>query len=75
MEEKNMTVEEVLKITINNLKEIQLPVMMADTASRIAGSIKNIQLCINAIEQGQQEEAKKQETPEGNEDGREADPE
>ena len=67
--ENSMTVEEVLQITINNLKEIQLPVMMADTASRIAGSIRNIQLCINAIEEGKQKE------PEGKEDGRKADPE
>lgn len=48
--EGNLTVEEVLKITIKNLSGIQLPVMMAETATRIAGSIKNIQICLDAIE-------------------------
>ena len=68
------TLEEVLKITVLNLAEIQLPVTMAETAARIAGSIQNIQLCLDAIEKSRQE-AKEQEKPEVEEDEREADAE
>ena len=68
------TLEEVLKITVLNLAEIQLPVTMAETAARIAGSIQNIQLCLDAIEKNKQE-AKEQEKPEVQEDEREADAE
>ena len=76
MEKKGMTLEEVLRITADNLSNIQIPVTMAESVGMmIAGSIKNIQLCINAIEEGKQEEAKNQEAPEVEEDGRETDPE
>ena len=68
------TLEEVLKITVLNLAEIQLPVTMAETAARIAGSIQNIQLCLDAIEKNKQE-AKEQEKPEVEEDEREDDAE
>lgn len=68
------TIKEVLKITVLNLAEIQLPVTMAETAARIAGSIQNIQLCLDAIEKSRQE-AKEQEKPEVEEDEREADAE
>ena len=68
------TLEEVLKITVRNLEEIQLPVTMAETAARIAGSIQNIQLCLDAIEKSRQE-AKEQEKPEVKDNGREADAE
>lgn len=68
------TLEEVLKITVRNLEDIQLPVTMAETAARIAGSIQNIQLCLDAIEKSMQE-AKEQEKPEVEEDERESDAE
>lgn len=66
------TLEEVLRITARNLEEIQLPVTMAETAARIAGSIQNIQLCLDAIEKSKTE-SDEQEMPEVKEDGREAD--
>ena len=72
--ENKFTLEEVLRITVRNLEEIQLPVTMAETAARIAGSIQNIQLCLDAIEKSKQE-AKEQEKPEVEEDEREADAE
>ena len=68
------TLEEVLKITVRNLEDIQLPVTMAETAARIAGSIQNIQLCLDAIEKSMQE-AKEQDKPEVEEDERESDAE
>ena len=72
--ENQFTLEEVLKITVRNLEEIQLPVMMAETAGRIAGSIQNIKLCLDAIEKSKTE-SDEQEMPEVKEDGREADAE
>ena len=57
--ENSITIEEVLKITVENLKGIQIPVTLSESVGmRIAGSISNIQLCINAIEEGKQKELK-----------------
>ena len=72
--ENKFTLEEVLRITVRILEEIQLPVMMTETAGRIAGSIQNIQLCLDAIEKSKTE-SDEQEMPEVKEDGREADAE
>ena len=77
--EKQMTVQEVLQVTIENLSNIQIPVAMVDSVGVvIAGSIKNIRMCIDAIEPIQKNAEPNQEeteAPEVKEDGRETDPE
>ena len=57
-EQKQMSVEEVLQLTINNLKGIQVPVELSESVGiPILRNINNIQLCLNAFhEQREQEE-------------------
>lgn len=60
-EQKQMSVEEVLQLTINNLKGIQVPVELSESIGiPILRNINNIQLCLNAFheqkEQNEQEE-------------------
>lgn len=55
--EKEMTIEEVLEITIRNLKGIQIPVEMSESiGARVLGCIRNIQMCVDAIERQKAQE-------------------
>ena len=59
-EQKQMSVEEVLQLTINNLKGIQVPVELSESIGvPILRNINNIQLCLNAFHE--QKEQKEQE--------------
>jgi hypothetical protein len=65
---EQLTVREVLEITINNLKGIQIPVELCDTVGQaIVGSIRNLTACVNAMDA--------QNADGGENDGSDADPE
>ena len=50
-----MTLTDVLKVTVNNLENIRIPVSMVDEIGiPLKRSIGNLQECIKAIEMGQQ---------------------
>lgn len=50
--QKEMTVEEILKVTINNLSAIQVPVgLIQQIAVPIDGNIRNLVLCLQKLEQ------------------------
>jgi hypothetical protein len=50
MEEKKMTIEEVLEITVQNLRSITLPVDLCETVGMtIIGSINNLNMCLSAM--------------------------
>lgn len=66
--EQQLTVREVLEITIQNLKGITLPVELCDSVGQaILGSIRNLTACINAMDA--------QKADGGEDDGADADPE
>lgn len=49
--EEQLTVREVLEITINNLKGITIPIELCDTVGQaILGSIRNLTACISAMD-------------------------
>ena len=51
-ERKTMSVEEVLRITAANLQGITIPVTASETiGATVCGCIRNLQLCIGAMEQ------------------------
>lgn len=59
MEEKRMTVLEVMEMTAKSLNEMTIPVRELETIGRtVFGCAQNIQLCIDAI---RKEEAAKNE--------------
>ena len=50
--EKKMTIEEVVKATINNLKGIPIPAYLSEAVGTpILQSVRNLQMCVDAIEQ------------------------
>lgn len=62
MEEKQLTVKEVLEMVVKNLGNINIPVMEIDTIGRqIALEINNLKVCIDAMNKAQEEEAEKPE--------------
>lgn len=65
-QKQQMSVEEVLQLTINNLKGIQVPVELSESIGvPILRNINNIQLCLNAFhEQREQKAQEEQEEPE-----------
>ncbi len=67
---ERMTIEDVLKITIDSLSRIEVPVSMAEKVGvEIARNVENLRQCVIAI--GQSREEKQEEE----DDGREADAE
>lgn len=51
MENQTMTVEEVIKVTIENLKSITIPVTLSESVGvTVNGCIRNLKLCQDAIE-------------------------
>lgn len=67
---ERMTIEDVLKIVINDLSQIEVPVTLAERVGvPIARNIENLRQCVIAI--GQSREEKQEEE----DDGREADTE
>ena len=49
--EQQMTVEQVLQVTVASLQGIMIPVEMSDTVGTVvSGSIRNLRLCIEAME-------------------------
>lgn len=62
MEENTMTLEDVIRITANNLRGIQIPVELSESIGiPILRSIGNLQMCLDAMEK--KEEKKEQEEP------------
>jgi len=50
-EKKEMTVEEILKVTISNLSSIQVPVgLIQQIAVPIDGNIRNLVMCLQKLE-------------------------
>lgn len=50
MEQKSMTIPEVLKATMNQLNAIQVPVGLMDQIGRpVAAAARNIQACLEAM--------------------------
>lgn len=48
---EKLTIEEVLKITINGLKEIEIPVTMVEKIGiPVARAMQNLEQCVIAIE-------------------------
>lgn len=63
MNEK-MTIKTVLVNTVNNLNGIMLPVSLLDTVGReIALNVKNLQVCLEAIERAEAEARAAAEVP------------
>ena len=51
MENQTMTVEEVIKVTIENLKSITIPVTLSESVGvTVNGCIRNLKLCQDAVE-------------------------
>lgn len=80
MENQTMTVEEVLKVTITNMKRITIPVELSESVGvTLIGCIRNLQLCVNAMEQDRLQKeaaaAEENEETEAEEDERDTDPE
>ena len=66
MDRKEMTIREVLEITMKNLKGITIPVELCETVGQqIMASARNIEICIEAMDKAAG----------GEEDGPVADPE
>lgn len=64
-EQKQMSVEEVLQLTINNLKGIQVPVELSESIGiPILRNINNIQLCINAFHEQREQKEQEEKTDE-----------
>lgn len=62
MKENTMTLEDVIRITANNLRGIQIPVELSESIGiPILRSIGNLQMCLDAMEK--KEEKKEQEEP------------
>ena len=62
MEENTMTLEDVIRITANNLRKIQIPVELIDSIGiPIRRNIENLQMCLDAMEK--KEKKKEQEEP------------
>lgn len=60
MEENTMTLEDVIRITANNLRQIQIPVELSESIGiPILRSIGNLQMCLDAMEKKEE----KQEEP------------
>ena len=58
METKRITIAEVLRITVSTLQNINIPAALIEQIGMpIAGSIRNLQECLNAIENAQKAEA------------------
>jgi len=67
---EKLTIEEVLKITIKGMKEIEIPVTMVEKIGiPVSRAIHNLEECVIAIERDSKEKA------EENEDGGNADSE
>ena len=79
MEKQELTVEEVLVKTANILSNLKIPAALAsEIGLPIEGCIKNIQLCLGAIEEQKKKAGQLADTMkemEEADDGREADPE
>jgi len=63
---ETITVKEAIKVTIKVLEDIMVPGKYLDQIGEpIKGSIRNLNMCINAIEQAEQEKAQpaEQEAP------------
>lgn len=72
MEEK-MTLQEVLELTVRELREISVPIDLIDTIGmKVKDAVHNISVCINVMAEAQAAQA--QEAPgEEEQDGRETD--
>lgn len=56
--EQTLTIEEVLQITVRNLKSISIPVELSDSVGvKICGSIQNLMNCLDAFERERMERA------------------
>lgn len=56
---KELSVKEALKVTIANLEKIQVPVgMMKQIGGPLAMNVENLQLCVDALEQAEKEQAR-----------------
>ncbi len=66
MEEKVMTIEEVIRITAENLKHIQIPVELSESIGiPVLRSIGNLQMCLDAMAKQKKEEEHKEKKEEG----------
>lgn len=75
-EKKTYSVEEVLEITINNLKGISVPVDYTETiAIPIRNCIGNLEICIQASRMMQEAQEKAKKETEAEEDGPDAEAE
>lgn len=52
-EENTMTISELLRVTVDQLNDIRVPVKLANEIARpLAQAVSQIQACIDALEQG-----------------------
>lgn len=57
MEENTMTLEDVIRITANNLRGIQIPVELSESIGiPILRSIGNLQMCLDAMEKKEEKQ-------------------
>lgn len=64
METKQITVLELLEITINNLNAIQVPIgLMQSIGYPLAGNIENLKKCVDALKQSEQPKQPQEEPP------------
>lgn len=78
--EQTLTVEQVLNLTANDLRRINVPVELCESIGvPVANSIRNLQACVNALEIAKAEQEAKEdidfEVEEVKDDEREADAE
>ena len=78
--EQTLTVEQVLNLTANDLRRINVPVELCESIGvPVANAIRNLQACVNALEIAKAEQEAKEEPiadgEEVNDDEREADAE
>lgn len=67
---EKLTIEDVLRIVIDNLSRIEIPVSLAEKVGvEIARNVENLRQCVIAIGQSRKEKQEEEE------DGREADSE
>lgn len=78
--EQTLTVEQVLNLTANDLRRINVPVELCESIGvPVANAIRNLQACVNALEIAKAEQEAKEdidfEVEEVKDDEREADAE
>lgn len=57
MKENTMTLEDVIRITANNLRGIQIPVELSESIGiPILRSIGNLQMCLDAMEKKEEKQ-------------------